>query len=203
MVLSPVISPAFQRALLHEEVHMNRLLIPGMVVGMVVLTCAASRTAVAAGPRDTIPAALASLGMEHDNLHASLGFVLRSATAPNATRADRLAFVTFLRNAVLPHAQDEELVLYPALDSVLGAKGFATATLVLDHRAIADRTLELVSLVDADPALFQREAVAVGALIDHHFAIEEEFVIPNLAQRMGNRALQALMQRMHNPDLRP
>lgn len=182
---------------------MNRLLIPGMVVGMVVLTCAASRTAMAAGTRDTIPPALAPFGTEHDNLRANLGFVLRVATAPNATRADRLAFVTYLRNSILPHAQDEELVLYPALDSVLGAKGLATATLVLDHRAIANRTLELISLVDSDPALFQRQAVAVGALIDHHFVIEEEFVLPNLARRMGNRALQSLMQRMHDADVSP
>jgi hemerythrin-like domain-containing protein len=182
---------------------MNRLLIPGVVVGMVVLTCAASRTAMAADTRDTIPPALAPWGTEHDDLHANFGVVLRVATAPNATRADRLALVTFLRNAVLPHAQDEELVLYPALDSVLGARGSATATLVLDHRAIADRTLELVTLVDGDPALFQRQAVAVGALIDHHFTVEEEFVYPNLARRMGNRAQQALMRRMQSPEAAP
>lgn len=182
---------------------MNRLLIPGVVVGMVVLTCAASRTAMAADTRDTIPPALAPWGTEHDDLHTSLGGVLGIATAPNATRADRLALVTFLRNEVIPHAQDEELVLYPALDSVLGAKGSATATLVLDHRAIAEKTLELVSLIDTDPALFQRQAVAVGALIDHHFTVEEEFVYPTLARRMGNRAQQALMRRMHAPETSP
>ena len=182
---------------------MNRRLIPGTVIGMVVLTCAASRTAIADATRDTIPPAFAPWGSEHDNLHATLGSVLRVATAPNATRADRLALVTFLRNEVIPHAQDEELVLYPALDSVLGARGSATATLVLDHRAIADKTLELVSLVDADPALFQRQAVAVGALIDHHFAVEEEFVYPTLARRMGNRAQQALLRRMHAPEAVP
>jgi len=181
---------------------MNRLLIPGVVVGMVVLTCAASRTAMA-DTRDTIPRALAPWGTEHDNLRARFSAVLQVATAPNATRADRLALVTFLRNALLPHAQDEELVLYPALDSVLGTNGSATATLVLDHRAIADRTLELLSLIDKNPALFQRQAVGVGAMIDHHFVVEEKFVFPNLARRMGPRAQQALMQRMHDTEARP
>jgi hemerythrin-like domain-containing protein len=139
---------------------------------------------------------LAPLGAEHENLRASFDMLLRRATASAATRAERLALVAFLRNSLIPHAQNEELVLYPALDSVLGTRGYATATMVLDHRAIANRTLELVSLLDKDPAVFQQKAVAVAALVDQHFANEEEFVLPNLARRMTDRALRALLQRM-------
>lgn len=61
-----------------------RLLIPGMVVGMVALACAASRTAMAAGTRD-VPPASAPLGPELDNLHANLGFALRVATDPDVS----------------------------------------------------------------------------------------------------------------------
>ena len=178
---------------------MRRSLIPA-VFGVVLLTCASSTTAIAAvGARDTIPPALAPLGAEHDNLRASFGVILRRATAPAATRTERLALVTFLRNTLIPHAQSEERVLYPALDSLLGTRGYATATMVLDHRAIANRTVELVSLVDADPTVFQQKAVAVAALVDHHFANEEEFVLPTLARKMTDRALRALLQRMNAP----
>jgi iron-sulfur cluster repair protein YtfE (RIC family) len=177
---------------------MNRSLIPA-VFGVALLTCASSTANAAVGDRDTIPPALAPIGTEHANLRASFDIRLRRATAPAATRAERLALVTFLRNTLIPHAQSEELVLYPALDSVLGTRGYATAIMVLDHRAIATRTLELVSLVDTDPAVFQDKAGAVAALIEHHFANEEEFVLPNLARRMGDRALRALLQRMDAP----
>jgi len=177
---------------------MNRSLIPA-VVGVALLTCASSTTALAAvEDRDTIPAALAPIGTEHANLRASFDLLMGRATAPAATRAERLALVTFLRNTLLPHAQNEELVLYPALENVLGTRGHATATMILDHRAIASRTLELVSLVDTDPTVFQRKAVAVAVLIEHHFANEEQFVLPNLARRMSDRELRALLQRMED-----
>lgn len=176
---------------------MNRSLIPAMV-GVALLTCASSTTALAAvGDRDTIPPALAPIGTEHSQLRARFDFLLGRATAASATRTERLALVTFLRNTLIPHAQNEELVLYPALDSVLGTRGYATATMVLDHRAIANRTLELVSLLDQDPAVFQQKAVAVAALVEHHFGIEEEFVLPNLARRMTDRALRELLRRMN------
>jgi hypothetical protein len=182
---------------------MNRSLI-AVVVGVAVLTCASSATALAeVRDRDTIPAVLAPIGTEHSKLRANFELFLRRATATSATRTERLALVTFLRNTLIPHAQTEELVLYPALDSVLGTRGYATATMVLDHRAIANRTLELVSLLDQDPTGFQQKAVAVAALVEHHFAIEEDFVLPNLARVMSDRALRALLQRMETPGALP
>jgi len=178
---------------------MNRSLISA-IAGVALWTCASSTTALAAvGDGDTIPSALAPIGIEHSELRASFDFLLRRATAASATRTERLALVAFLRNSLIPHAQNEELVLYPALDSVLGTRGYATATMVLDHRAIANRTLELVSLLDQDPTEFQQKAVAVGALVEHHFVTEEEFVLPILARKMPDRALRALLQRMDAP----
>jgi hemerythrin-like domain-containing protein len=167
------------------------------VFGVALLTCASSTTAIAAvGARDTIPPALAPLGVEHENLRASFDIILRRGTAPAATRTEGLALVRFLRNTLIPHAQSEELVLYPALDSVLGTRGYATATMVLDHRAIARHTLELASLVDTDAVAFQQKAVALAALVDQHFANEEDFVMPNLARKMSDRTLRALLARM-------
>lgn len=145
---------------------------------------------------DTIPPALAPLGDEHRSLRASFDGVLQRATAPAATRADRLALISFLRNTLIPYAQSEELVLYPVLDSVLGTQGQATAPLVRDHRAVASMTLELASLVDTDVPAFQREAVRLAALVEQHFSNEEDFVLPNLARKMNGRALHALLARL-------
>ncbi len=174
---------------------MNQLLIPVSVLALV-LGAPRPLMAAAAGTGDTIPPALAPLGTEHENLRAKFDIALHRATAPAATRAQRLELVAFLRSTLIPHAQAEELVLYPALDSVLGTHGYATATMVLDHRAIARHTLELASLVDTDAAAFPQRAVALAALVDQHFANEEDFVLPNLARRMTDRALRTLLQRM-------
>lgn len=145
--------------------------------------------------RDTIPHELAPLGNEHRSLRASFDAVWHRGAAPAATRADRLALVTFLRSTLIPYAQSEELVLYPVIDSVLGTRGQASA-LVRDNRAIATRTLELAALVDTDVPAFQREAANLAALVEQHFSNEEDFVLPDLARKMNGRALHALLARL-------
>jgi hypothetical protein len=180
------------------EVRMNRFLIPAALCLVLIVGSAGSAVAGEAAPAagDTIAGALAPLGIEHDGLRATFGVVLRRGTAPAATRVERLALVRFLRSTLIPHAQAEELVLYPALESVLGTRGYATATMVHDHRAIAGLTLDLSLLVDSDTAAFERKAVALAALVDHHFANEEDFVLPNLAAKMSDAALRGLLARM-------
>jgi hemerythrin superfamily protein len=174
---------------------MNRLLISAAAVaallGGATVTTAASTTG-----RDTIPPALSPFGSEHATLLGGFDAALARAMAPAATRAERQQFVGFLRTTLIPHAQVEERVLYPALESVLGTQGYATATMVLDHRAIARLTVELAALAPGDPAAFQRKALAVAALVENHFANEEGFVLPNLARKMSDRELRALLARM-------
>ena len=174
---------------------MKRLLIAAAAVAALLSGGTATASASLTG-RDTIPLALSSFGSEHAILLGGFDAVLARATAPVATRAERQQFVDFLRKTLIPHAQVEERVLYPALDSVLGTHGYATATMVLDHRAIARLTVELAALAPGDPELFQRRALAVAALVENHFAKEEDFVLPNLARKMSDRELRALLARM-------
>lgn len=177
---------------------MDRLLIPTAAALVTLLGGAAGMTPAAppAARRDSIPPALSPFGTEHAMLRGDFDAVLRRAVAPAAARAEREQLVAFLRTALIPHAQVEERVLYPALENVLGTRGYATATMVLDHRAIARLTVELATLTSADPEAFQRKALAVAALVEHHFANEEDFVLPNLARKMGDRELRALLVRM-------
>lgn len=163
-----------------------------------ILTLLAATIGIAAPPPrpDTIPPALSSFGAEHDMLLNGFDAALNRAVLPAAADADRAAFVRYLRSSILPHALIEERVLYPALDSVLGTHGYATATLILDHRAIARRTIELAAVAPADTAVFSRRALAIATLIENHFAQEEDFVLPNLARKMKDRDLRALLARM-------
>jgi hypothetical protein len=175
---------------------MNRLLIPAAAAFAALLGGATATGAASPTGRDTIPPALSPFGSEHATLLGGFEAALARAMTPAATRAERQEFVEFLRTALIPHAQVEERVLYPALDSVLGTRGYATATMVLDHRAIARLTVELAALAPGDPEAFQRKALAVAALVESHFANEEDFVLPNLARRMSDRDLRALLARM-------
>lgn len=151
-----------------------------------------------AGERDTIlPPSVAGFRAEHAALLQTFASRLRDAVAPTATRSDRAGLVLFLRADLLPHARVEELVLYPALDSVLGTRGSATLTMVMDHQVIARTIDELAALTGtADPAQFNRRAYALEALIASHFAKEEEFALPALRERLSEPELHRLFDRM-------
>lgn len=161
-----------------------------------ILTLLAATIGIATPRPDTIPPALSPFGAEHETLLNGFDAALGRAVAPAATDADRAAFVRYLRSSILSHALIEERVLYPALDSVLGTHGYATATLVLDHRAIARLTIELAGIAPADSSAFSRKALAIAALLENHFSQEEDFVLPNLARKLKDRDLRALLARM-------
>lgn len=135
---------------------------------------------------------------EHAALAAGLDAALETALAPGATRNDRASLVLYLRVNVLPHAAAEETILYPAVERVLGTKGYATATLVLDHRKVTRLADELATLTaNGDIAAFGRAAAVLGSFFAYHFDREEEFVLPTLADRLPTRELNALLARMH------
>jgi hypothetical protein len=182
---------------------MNRLLLVAALAAVLGGATPATGTASPAALRDTVPPALAPFGTEHAALLSGFDAALRRAVAPAASRAERQQFVVFLRSTLIPHAQVEERVLYAALDSVLGTHGYATATMVLDHRTIGRLTVELAALAPGDPEAFQRKAVVVAALVQNHFALEEDFVLPNLARNMTDRELRALLTRMDKERIAP
>lgn len=180
---------------------MTRLLFPTTFVVAALVSAHDVTAAPAFAGRDTIPPALSTFSAEHAALLGGFSDMMRRAVAPAASRADRELLVRYLRSAVLPHAQNEELVLYPALDSVLGTRGYATATMVLDHRTIARLTIELSGLAEGEPQVFRDKALIVQALVESHFAKEEDFVLPNLARKMGDRELRALLARMESENV--
>ncbi len=156
----------------------------------------AGATAAPAG-RDTMASATSEFRAGHAALIFDFGYLMSGAVGPVSTHRDRAHLVLYLRAGILSHARAEEKVLYPALDSILGTKGYATATMVLDHRAIARLVDDLSALASSPyPEAYRRKAYALGAVLESHFAKEEEFILPLLRQRMAENDLRALFARM-------
>jgi iron-sulfur cluster repair protein YtfE (RIC family) len=112
--------------------------------------------------------------------------------------------VSFLRGHLIPHAADEEAVLYPAVEQVMAAPG-ATATMRADHVEIVariDRLADIVSVVKRrwpDAGLARdvaHQLVGLSAILQLHFRKEEEVLLPVLDAGLDAAAASALFARM-------
>ena len=111
-----------------------------------------------------------------------------SAGLPEAGLRGRLEEVLeFLRDGLLPHAQEEERSVYPAAESVIRAAGGATRTMSIDHRFIGDMIFQLDSLAEGPLGEPERERVrrllyGLQAVLEVHFTKENEAYVPLLAR---------------------
>ncbi len=109
----------------------------------------------------------------------------------------------FLDGHLLAHARAEEQVLYPALTRALGGTTEAVRLLVADHVVIARLVDELGALrhriagqaVVDEHARRELRRVLLGlhAVIEAHFAKEEEVVLPTLEARLAPRDIEKLL----------
>ena len=100
--------------------------------------------------------------------------------------AEVVGCVEFLQHHLIPHARAEEAVLYPAVEKALGAQG-VTAAMAADHREITRRidALAATAAGDGEPSKDQveslrRQLYGLSAILDLHFAREEELLLPLL-----------------------
>lgn len=151
------------------------------------------------------------LRTEHQAFLPQLEAIDTAATTLDDCSADDAktqlqGIVDFLNQEVLPHAQSEEEVLYPAVDEVLGAPG-AMATMTAEHAEIVMRTERLAGTVEEvdewwiDPQ-FRREVArqlaGLGAIIASHFRKEETVLFPVLDAGLDPTRAQALLSDMHH-----
>jgi iron-sulfur cluster repair protein YtfE (RIC family) len=111
--------------------------------------------------------------------------------ADTAARLDSI--VEFLRGHLVPHAQAEEAVLYPAVERVMGAPG-ATDTMKADHDEIVariDRLAGATATVGTAPASpeqaeqLRAQLYGLSAILHLHFRKEEEVLLPVLDTHMS------------------
>lgn len=105
---------------------------------------------------------------------------------PGMDAAERAATVErllgFLRGHLVPHAEAEERVLYPAIAELLGNPE-STATMIGDHRAIVSRIEALADAGADDIDRLQELLYGIYALLIVHFHKEEDDYLPLLDQR--------------------
>lgn len=121
------------------------------------------------------------------------------------------AFVEFLTDDLMPHAEGEERSMYPAVRDLVCRYDNPLATMSLDHQAIIqriDRLKETVSMLNgASPqdraALLpeaKRLAIELGALVSVHLAKEEIALLPLMDEHMAEDELQAVVSGMHGEE---
>jgi iron-sulfur cluster repair protein YtfE (RIC family) len=162
-----------------------------------------SHAAAAWPPDEEGPDIGALILEEHGALFPHLehlaSLALESATLPEAELRSRLGEVLeFLRSGLLPHAQEEELSVYPAVEKVLRAVGGATRTMSIDHRFIGEMVDELAGVGDGDLSGPEREHArsllyGLRAVLKIHFSKENEVYVPllGLLSAAERRQLQA------------
>ncbi len=114
-------------------------------------------------------------------------------TIPMDTLMQRVSGAsTFLEHHLIPHAQAEEKVLYPAVGKCMGTP-LATATMSRDHVEIGRLTEELASLKTHISGTrvsgtqendLRRVLYGLYAIIKLHLAKEEEVYLPLLDARL-------------------
>ncbi|HEX8753869.1 MAG TPA: hemerythrin domain-containing protein [Solirubrobacterales bacterium] len=104
-------------------------------------------------------------------------------TMGDAERTEELKHILdFLRGTLIPHAEAEERVLYPAVAELLGDPR-STATMISDHHAIVARIEALAASAPDDVERLQELLYGLHALLIVHFHKEEDDYLPLLEAR--------------------
>jgi len=120
-----------------------------------------------------------------DHMAEMIGSLATASSAEKQTIMEKL--VAALRSHILPHAEWEEKVLYPAVDRIAGGKYTFTAAMRHEHE-IVERSIALLADQAENPThdgvVFRRNADQLLGLILAHFEDEEEVLLPILDATM-------------------
>jgi iron-sulfur cluster repair protein YtfE (RIC family) len=123
---------------------------------------------------------------EHWHLRERVDHItLAARELPVLSPAERRDMVdrslSFLRDELLAHMDDEERFVYPAVAELFG-DAEATAPMTYDHIAIRARVVELAATDMNDVDHLQALLYGLHALIVVHFWKEERLYLPKLEQ---------------------
>jgi iron-sulfur cluster repair protein YtfE (RIC family) len=107
----------------------------------------------------------------------------------------------FLAYHLIPHAQAEDVALYPAVQKVMGSPD-STRTMTRDHVEVGRYIEELAALqqelASRNSKELQRVLYGLYALVKVHFAKEEEVYLPLLEERLTPEEARAMFEAMEN-----
>lgn len=124
---------------------------------------------------------LKTLQKEHDALREL--FVEINETTDRAAKG-RTQLLASIEANLLPHAQWEEAVFYPAFAERANRDGLKThAEALLEHHAVEDVVIPEVHAASPNTPEFAGRVKVFGELIDHH-AKEEESTLFKMARKL-------------------
>lgn len=129
------------------------------------------------------------------NLELRTTRLLRAITAPDAAPARRARdeLVAWCRRELVPHAEAEEAVLYPAARQLAGQHALIHA-MSHEHGVLQDLVARLASA--DDPSVLAAEAGALRRLFASHVHKENALILPAVAAD-ASTSLADLLDRMH------
>ena len=148
---------------------------------------------------------------EHSELVARIELLRRVADRVGSVSTETLRegvgqAYTFLIHQLIPHAQAEEQVWYPAVGRLLRAVE-ATETMSRDHLEVIRLTEELEALrlhlfyaplSEPDEQALRRVLYGLYAIIGLHLAKEEEIYLPVLEARLTASEVERLVKEMES-----
>jgi uncharacterized protein (DUF2249 family)/hemerythrin-like domain-containing protein len=141
----------------------------------------------------------------HEEILATLGRHV-AAIAEGKGEADPHGLVDFLKNDLVPHAEGEEVALYPAVDPLVKQYRNATATMTIDHEYIKgyiEKIASTVAKIEAEgstPALeaeLKKNSYKIEALLEAHLDKEERVYVPLFERYLPEAEQQAILDAMH------
>lgn len=114
----------------------------------------------------------------HDHVeHMRIAARELPAMSPEERKEVVARILDFLRGTLLPHADEEERLLYREVAKLLGHPE-ATAPMTHDHVAIRVRTVDLAATKETEVDRLQELLYGLYALITVHFWKEELLYLP-------------------------
>ncbi len=149
----------------------------------------------------------------HRGIVRNLRKIVRRAEAlpqrPSAALRQALqGDIEFLQKDLTPHAEGEEIGLYPAADKLIRKHGRPTATMSREHvhlkREIATYcrlAKKIASAKGTVPAAirtaFWKAAIRLEFLLSVHLEEEEEDLLPYFDKYLSQKEVDAVIERMH------
>lgn len=145
---------------------------------------------------------------DHQRIRGELERRVRAALE-RGTRNDLDGLVALVEGELLGHARAEQRYLYPLMDELVRDHGRATATMQIDHEAIAAHARSVAEAVErlrvADDRMSRMEArtalrdalLRLEAVLGVHLEKEERVYLPLVAAHLSADEQRALAERMH------
>jgi iron-sulfur cluster repair protein YtfE (RIC family) len=115
----------------------------------------------------------------------------------SASREEVDRVLDFIRDELVPHAAEEERVLYPEVARIFGSPD-SIRTMIRDHQEIRSLSQGLARATEEDDIhLMRRLLYGLYHVVRLHFAKEEEIYLPALEGSLTPEESEALSRHLH------